>query len=226
MRKNTAEELLQKVKKDYNSISKSFHQTRKHSWREFEEYLQYIKNAQNILDLGCGNGRFYKFLEEKGIEASYTGIDNSEGLIKHARESNPEANFKMGDMLQIPSENSKYDSLVCIAAFHHLPNKELREKALQEIKRVTKQNGTIIISVWNLFQKRYKKFIWKARIKKLLSFGKYHSRDTFIPWGKTGIERYYYAFTQAEMRQLLEDQNLKVLKEITGNNFVFICQKS
>ncbi len=226
MAKNTAKELLEKVKSDYNKISKEFDQTRKHSWEEFETYLKHLPEEGKILDLACGNGRFYKFLKEKQSNLSYLGVDNSEKLISHAKSNIKEANFKLGDMLDIPCSDNEFSAIACIAALHHIPTPELRKKAIQEMKRVTMKGGIIIISVWNLFQDRYKKYINKARIKSLLSLGKYHSRDTLIPWAKSGINRYYYAFKQAELRKLIEEEGLEILEEIKGNNFVFICKKS
>jgi hypothetical protein len=90
--------------------------------------------------------------------------------------------------------------------------------------RILKEKGTLIITVWNLFQPKYKKYIWKSRLRHILSFGKYDSRDTFIPWGKTGVNRYYYAFKPKEFIKLV-DNKFEIIKEIKGNNLIYICRK-
>ncbi|MBI5753574.1 class I SAM-dependent methyltransferase [Candidatus Peregrinibacteria bacterium] len=227
MKDKIAKELLAKVVNDYNEIAEEFDSTRNHSWKEFKIFLKYIKNGQKIADLGCGNGRFYDFLKEN-CKINYTGIDNSTKLLNLAKskfKNDSDCQFLEGDLLKTGLETNSQDLVTAIASFHHLPGKETRKKSLQEIHRILKENGILIISVWNLFQEKYKKYIWKARLKHIVSLGKYDWRDTMIPWGKSGVKRYYYAFKVKELQQLLGNNGFKVLGAITDNNFVFICQK-
>lgn len=221
MSKKKTKKLLKKVREDYDQIADQFDQTRKHAWDEFTDFLPYIKKDDFIADLGCGNGRFYKFISEKQ-QVKYIGIDNSKELIKRARKKH-KAQFIHGELQNIPIDDHAVELAIAIASFHHLPSKELRIKALQEAHRILKNKGTLIITVWNLFQMQYKKYIWKARLRSL--FTHYSPRDTFIPWGKSGIKRYYYAFTHEELSHLIENNGFEIHKHYTGNNLVYICQK-
>ncbi len=230
MNDRTAKRILKKVIEDYTKIAEEFDGTRKKGWNEFGLFIKHIKNGQKIADLGCGNGRLYSYLnKEKNI--FYTGIDNNKKLLEHATKSRSKANttsakFIQGDLLKIPLKKSSVDVSLAIASFHHLPSQKLRQKSLNEIYRILKKNGILIISVWNLFQKKYKKYIWQSRIRHILSFGKYDWRDTFIPWGKTGVKRYYYAFKTQELRNLLQENGFtKILEEYKNNNLIFICRK-
>lgn len=224
MQKNTAQQLLKKVQQDYNTIAKEFDQTRQHAWKEFEHFKPFIKSGQKIADIGCGNGRLYAHLKNNN-KIEYIGIDNSEELLKQAKKQNPEANFQYGDLTNIPIKDNSIDTVTAIASFHHLPTIDLRKKSLSEFSRILKEKGTLIISVWNLFQPKYKKYIWQARFKSIISLGKYSNRDTFIPWSKSGIMRYYYAFTPKELKQLIENNGFQVLQTEIGNNILYICQK-
>lgn len=238
MNKETAKQLLKKVKEDYSKIAGEFDKTRQHDWEEFDLFLKYIKNGQKIADLGCGNGRFYKFIKNHR-NIHYTGIDNNEKLLKHTTKlqtdlksklsisetNSTSAKFIKGNLLKIPLKKSNIDIALAIASFHHLPSLKLRQKSLQEIHRILKNKGIFIISVWNLFRPKYKKHIWRARIKRILSFGKYDWRDTLIPWGKSGINRYYYAFKEKELEKLLKENGFKIIEKFSGNNLVFICEK-
>ncbi len=223
MKEKTANKLRKKVVETYDDIAKHFSQTRQHGWKEFETYLKHIKDGDNIIDIGCANGRLNSYLS-KHKKVNYTGIDNSEELLKQAKLTS-NATFIQADMLKIPLPDESFSVACAIASFHHIPGKELKNRAMREIKRVLKKDGKLIITVWNLFQAKYKKYIWQARLKALLSFGKYDFRDTYIPWGKSKIKRYYYAFTQKEIRKLLEEHGFKILEEHTGNNYTFICKK-
>lgn len=216
MKQETAKKVLKKVVADYDNIADEFNQTRQHGWKEFETFLPHIKDGDHLADLGCGNGRLQDFLN-KHRKLKYTGIDNSKELLKHAK-----GNFVQGDLLEIPLKDQSQDVATAIASFHHIPSKELRKKSLKEIARIIKKDGKLIITVWNLFQARYKKYIWKSRIKSL--FSDYDSRDTMIPWGKSGVNRYYYAFKPAEIRQLLE-VHFEIIEEHIGNNITLICKK-
>ncbi|MFA7685662.1 MAG: methyltransferase domain-containing protein [Candidatus Gracilibacteria bacterium] len=224
MRQKTAQKLRQKVVEDYDNIAKEFDTTRKVEWESFPLILPYIKDQDYIVDLGCGNGRVLSFLE-KHRNIKYLGIDNSKNLLKLAQENHAKAQFIHADMLELPIESESVDTALAIASLHHIPSKELRRKAVQETNRILKNGGLYILTAWNLFQPKYKKYIWLARLKWFFSLGKYDSRDTFIPWGKSGVKRYYYAFELTELKKLLEDNGFEILKTHIDNNFVIICKK-
>lgn len=223
MQKWLARCLLKRVKKDYSKIAAEFASSRLYSWREFDSFLPYIKNGDRVADVGCGSGRFYKYL--KNIkDVDYVGIDNNRNLIKIAEKNHPEAEFKLGDLLDLPLNGDSQDVIISIAALHHVPSKNFRERAVKEMHRVLKKRGIIIITVWNLFQRKYIKYVRKARLRQILSLGAYDKRDTFIPWGKSGIKRYYYAFNQGELQKLLK-KYFQIIEKDQGNNLLFICRK-
>lgn len=233
MRKSTSKKLIHKVKNDYNKISETFSQTRQHSWPEFEFFQPYLEKlcAQKntdpkiILDLGCGNGRLFKFIApiiKNHSHINYLGIDISEGLLKQAKQQFPNQTFLLGNQIKIPLPPNSVDQIWNIAAFHHIPSPKLRAQALDEIFRVLKPNGYFLSTVWNLFQPKYQKAQRKALFKHLSSFGNYEKNDFFIPWhpkknNDTSINnptyRYYHSFTPKELTTLINQSSLD-LQEI------------
>lgn len=224
MNNGREKKLLLKVKKDYNIIAESFSNTRNHDWKEFELIKKYLIQDADILDVGCGNGRLVSFLN-KNITMHYLGVDNSHGLIQESKKLHPEQSFEERDILNLKDCYNKYDITFCIAVLHHLPSAELRKKAIIELAKTLKPNGIAMITAWNLFQPKYEKHLKIARLKNIISLGIKKAQDTFIPWGKTGIKRYYYAFKQEEIESLIQKCGLLILEKTTGNNFVFICKK-
>jgi len=222
MREKTAIRLLKKVVKDYSEIAEEFDQTRKNKWEEFDKFLKHIKDKNIVADIGCGNGRFYEFLK-KHKTTKYIGIDNNKKLLEKAKKEQ-DAKFIKGDILKIPLKKESVNVALEIASLHHIPSAKLRKKAVKEANRILKKNGIFIVSVWNLFQPKYKKYIRKAFIKSFLTLGKYDPRDTFIPWAKK-TERYYYAFKENELQELLEKYGFEILEKEKNNNIVFICRK-
>jgi len=224
MRKKITDRILNKVKEDYTLIASDFDRTRrKQESSVYPIMLDFIKNNDVFVDLGCGNGRAYDYIS-KHKNIRYIGIDNNKRLLEKAREQFTEK-FIEGDFLNLPLEAELADVALAGASLHHIPSKVLRIKALSEAYRILKPNGIFIVTVWNLFQPKYKKYIWKARLKWLLSLGGYDSRDTFIPWRYTNIKRYYYAFTPKELKCLLEKNGFKILKSEVSKDIIFICQK-
>ena len=84
MRRKTAKDILKNVKKTYSTIAEDFSGTRKMDWAEFELILPYISDGDKVADIGCGNGRFYKFINSKK-KIKYIGIDNRSKTPKQSR---------------------------------------------------------------------------------------------------------------------------------------------
>jgi len=60
-------------------------QTQYFRFYEIAKHLDLNGSKKTLLDLGCGNGEFYKFLNFLGFRGSYTGYDINEMLLAQAR---------------------------------------------------------------------------------------------------------------------------------------------
>ena len=198
MRKKFSDKIRRKVKEAYNSIASEFNKTRKTQWLEFEYFLEYVKKHAKVLDLGCGNGRLYELLELKKVD--YLGVDNSSGLLDKARENFPNARFEFGDMVDLDLPDSSYDMVFSIASFHHIPGRKLRRRTVNEMHRVLRSDGVLILTVWNLFQLKYFLDLIKSIFNFIIHFGlKYSWNDLWIKWGNHTKKRYYHAFLPREL---------------------------
>jgi len=207
MEKSYAEYLLKKTKEDYSLIAEEFSRTRSSIWPETKSLLnRYLLLGEKILDLGCGNGRYFEYLKEKKV--NYFGIDNSTGLIEIAKSRYPGVNFQTADALNLPFSENFFDKVISIATFHHIPSKEFRIKFLKEVKRVLKPGGILILTVWNFKEVKvfflYFKFIILKLFGSKLDFG-----DFLEPWGNK-ILRYYHYFSKRELINLAKEVNLGV----------------
>jgi ubiquinone/menaquinone biosynthesis C-methylase UbiE len=202
-------DLLNKVKNDYNLIAENFSYSRKNlNWPEIEYFKKYLRKNDKVLDLGCGNGRLIGFIKDYQID--YCGLDNSEKLLIQAIKNKPEyqASFILGEMYNLPFVDSQFDIVFCLAAFHHLPTKQLRLKTLSEIQRVLKKDGLLLMTNWYLWQKLFfKNFFTNSLFKKSWN-------DFFIPWrsGKEKINRYYHGFTKRELDNLFKANHWQVIE--------------
>ena len=218
MKDATAKKILKSVSDSYNAIADEFSDTRQAAWDDFQFFQPYLFENAEIVDLGCGNGRLIKFLDQffLGQQYRYIGVDNSTGLLKHAARQFPKKIFLPGDQLNIPIETGQVNVLFNIAAFHHIPSKSLRLAALAEMKRVLKPNGILILTVWNLWQWKY----WWANLagwlRSLFSLGNFAPNDLFIPWKsgsrKVMAKRYYHNFLPSELDMLVKKAGFTVLE--------------
>ena len=230
MKKDYAEYLLKKTKEDYNLIAEDFSQTRHSVWPELTFFRKYVKEGERILDLGCGNGRLFEFFENRNVE--YIGVDNVEKLIEIARKKYPEAKFLVGDALNLPFSDNYFDKVFSIAVFHHIPSGEFRLQFLKEVRKVLKQEGLLILTVWDLWRRVASlKLLTKFTIFKIFGKSGLDFKDVFVPWGKK-VKRYYHHFTKRELINLVKKEGFKikkfgVVKNETGkrSNIYLIAQK-
>ena len=197
------------VQQVYEVIAKHFSNTRKLRWDWVDKFLYNIPNNNLVYDIGCGNGRN---MELKHL--NFIGIDNCYNFLQICREKN--LNVIYSNITKLPFKNNSADALICIAVFHHLASPKQRIKALLEMNRVLKNNGTILISVWSINQ--------PPKTKKNF---KYYG-DNIVLWNSYGsiYERYYYIFALKEINQLFIDAGFNVISyEYNCGNEIFKLQK-
>lgn len=171
-------------------IASDFARARSYTWKEFNFLFEGINLNEKVLDLGCGNGRFF----EK-IKGKYFGLDTSEELIKLAKEKYGDF-FKVGSALNIPFDNNYFDRVYSIAVLHHIPFGH-QKKFINEISRVLKKNGIIVLTVWNLD----KKFL-RDDLKKI------SDKEILLPWHGV-IDHYFYNLNLKDLEKLLK--NFKII---------------
>lgn len=201
MDKDVAVQLVDQNLEVYNKIAKHFSDTRQFVWQELKHFATFVKAGDVVLDLGCGNGRLYQIFADLPI--SYIGIDQSEELLVLARKQFREGKFLEGNMLSIPLPDKSVDVIFCIAALQHIPGEELQREAVQEMKRVLKPGGKVILSNWNLFGE------WGIKQVQSGKYTQLSPGDFLVPWrdGSGGVigERYYHGFTLEELESLFVD---------------------
>ena len=107
-------------------------------------------------------------------------------------------------------KSNSIDIIFSIAAFHHLYNNKDRNTHLKEIYRVLKPWWLLLMTNWNLFQKKYIKCFFRN------FFQKKSWKDTFVQfksWPKVLSDRYYHAFTTWELHKLINKSWLNIHKE-------------
>lgn len=236
MKKTLVHQLQRQVVKSYGAVAADFDRTREKPWPEFHHFLGYVRRGARVLDAGCGNGRLAGFLSEKKVD--YMGVDNNSALLSLASRRFPSARFELADFMD-PSfgETGAFDNLFCVAAFHHVPGRAERRRVADTFHRLLREDGLLVLTVWNLFQWRYAGALFRAILSFLLHLGLGCAwNDVFIRWADASLPRYYHAFLPSELRRCFPDDLWEVL-EFYGTrkgervpfwrsfNFVLIARK-
>lgn len=70
-----------------------------------------------LLDVGCGSGRFCVLAGARGAEVA--GIDATPELLAIARERNPDADLRLGDLQFLPWDDGAFDLVTGFNAFFY-----------------------------------------------------------------------------------------------------------
>lgn len=106
-----------------------------------------ISPNSKILEVGCGDGTFW-MKNRKRIDPSWNLIlsDFSEGMVESAHKNvgvNPNLQYSSFNIEDIPFAENHFDILIASHMLYHVPN---RKKALEEVRRVLKPDGTFYCS--------------------------------------------------------------------------------
>lgn len=100
-----------------------------------------IVEMKNILDIGCGKGKYDKHLFGY---ADITGIDISKNAVEYINKNlHPSMSAECGSALNIPFASQYFDIAFSVEVFEHIPS--LVENAIKEVVRVLKDDGTFIL---------------------------------------------------------------------------------
>ena len=201
--------IIQKTREDYNKIAGHFSATRHRLWDELLEFVALVKDGQNILDWGCGNGRLILLLKDKKIK--YFGLDQSTELLKEAKKQNA-GSIKDGwvKFFCTAAKDKKFpadffDVVFMIASFNHLPDYKSRINLLKNIYKEMRPGGKIVMSNWNL------KGDWIMKKKEMEEIG---NNDYYITWkdpkGVPQAKLYYHHFEKEELEKLLDEAGFEM----------------
>jgi SAM-dependent methyltransferase len=101
---------------------------------------------RTVLELGCGLGRFSRYVAEQGVRV--TGVDFSEVAIAKAQarvardEASPQ--FVVGDVTHLDAVSGPFDVAFDVGCFHCL-NPEAQRAYASEVSRLLKPGGTHLI---------------------------------------------------------------------------------
>ncbi|MDY7005589.1 MAG: methyltransferase domain-containing protein [Cyanobacteriota bacterium] len=130
--------------------------------------LDKLSRNTTVLDVGCGIGGSTRILA-KDYGFDVTGITISPKQVQRAQELTPEevdAKFQVDDALALSFPDNSFDVVWSIEAGPHMPDKA---KYAEEMMRVLKPGGILVVADWNQRDDRQKPLnFWEKPVMRQL----------------------------------------------------------
>ena len=156
---------------------------------QFNDFMRFLPEKTQVLDIGCGTGRDTAELAKRGLDV--VGLDLSSGMINLAKKTHPHLKFIQGNFLDLPFADNSFIGVWGLAALVHLESVAAAKKALAEFQRVLKPGGILFL-----------------RVKANLKNNKFETVKDLQGAG----ERFFQYFTQAELKKYLQAAGFSLLK--------------
>jgi SAM-dependent methyltransferase len=104
-----------------------------------------VRGCKRILDAGCGNGRYSRFLlRQADADAVVTGFDYSQQMLHRARSRlhSDRVGLVAADLTRLPYADGSFEAIVCGWVLEHLPDPR---PGLRELARVLRPGGKLLL---------------------------------------------------------------------------------
>lgn len=175
---DTQRRLLEINRAFYERFARHFADARSAGQASLQRAVRGVTDGQSVLDVGCGDGRAARALDELGRRVTYHGLDASSAIIELARTrcatlERASARFAVADIVQ-PGWRSAllqpyHDVVLCLAVLHHIPGSETRQRVLIDLAGALAPSGRLILSAWQ--------FPSSERLRRRI-----------VPWQAAGID--------------------------------------
>ncbi|MGJ5818937.1 class I SAM-dependent methyltransferase [Paludibaculum fermentans] len=118
-----------------------------------------------VLDVGSGTGSLSFAVADRSAKAQVDGIDPPKEYVAYASQRNrfpDRVRFQVGDAQALQMPDRQFDAAVSLLVFNFLPD---ANKALLEVRRVTKPGGRISAAVWDYADgMKMLRLFWEAAV--------------------------------------------------------------
>lgn len=160
-------------------------------WRRTFEVLEAIQQfakspVHDIIDLGTADGRMLAHIQEKYPQSKCVGVEYSQELVNFSKARFPALNVVQGDIESLNFQEETFDVAVATAVIEHVPSPE---KALEEIKRVLRPEGILILTSPDPF--------WESLASRL---------------GHLDEDQHQNVYNLKKLKELVSDEKFQILK--------------
>jgi tRNA (uracil-5-)-methyltransferase TRM9 len=192
----------------YETHHSAFNETRQFGWPGWRKIMEHVKTTpRSVLDIGCGNGRFARFLQNQNNPheqpTDYLGLDRNAPLLEYAQVQS--LNFRARwlpwswtpDVKQLPPLNLSItpDLVVAFGVLHHIYGAGQREAFIAWCGQHVAHDGYLAISAWDFG--RHERYLKKCQsdeaVYRETGIAPAHldTHDYFLGFGKSTLPMRY-----------------------------------
>ncbi|QBG47637.1 bifunctional demethylmenaquinone methyltransferase/2-methoxy-6-polyprenyl-1,4-benzoquinol methylase UbiE [Verrucomicrobia bacterium S94] len=140
--------MFDRIAKNYDVANRAISMGMDKGWRKKTVQLLKPFRSGRYLDIGTGTGDLVFEIIDQSAGVRVDGIDPSEQMLAIAKDKaekrkvGDSVSFFTADALDLPMENDTYDGIVSGFCFRNI---ERRQKALEEMRRVLKPGGMLVV---------------------------------------------------------------------------------
>lgn len=203
-------EVKRKVRKTYDYISDHFNVTRNYMWKECAEFIENASKNSTFLDIGCGNGRNSLHALKHSFSVVSCDISSAQLKVVRTKAGKDSRNLHLVqcDASSLPLKPASFDHVLFIAAIHHLPTEKERIESLEEIGRVLKPEGKVLVSAWAFDQPRFKDI-------------REEKRDIILKWDKR-YDRFYHLFCKGELEDICRKAGFDIISSFRAQDNYYV----
>jgi SAM-dependent methyltransferase len=141
----------------YREEADSWDAHRGSPWPGWERLLRLLSTDTplDVLDVGCGNGRFGRFLAERRELARYVGVDACEPLLQRVRDAPPtgaalelvRADF-VGEPPDAVLPQGPFQLVTLFGVLHHVPSERQRRDLVAACAARVGPGGWLALAAW------------------------------------------------------------------------------
>lgn len=234
MNDETARALNAINRRFYRERAAEFSATRADPWPGWTPLLELLEQHGltrdlEVLDVGCGNGRFAAFLADRlgaGGRLRYCGVDASRALLADTsarRLPGVEARTRCADYVETaPGEAlppGRFSLVALFGVVHGVPSHARRRALLRACAERLRPGGVLALTAWRLdaFPRLARKLVPPERFASAAGLrvdpAELEPGDHLLPWGEDGSGgyRYLHAGGEREAERLLAGLDLERL---------------
>jgi SAM-dependent methyltransferase len=113
-----------------------------------EELLPWVLGddelGDDVLEIGAGPGLVTDLLVERGHRVTAVEIDEQLAAALRLRLAGRPVDVMTADASALPLPDGRFSSAACFTMLHHIPGRQLQDRALAEIARVLRPGGLLV----------------------------------------------------------------------------------